>query len=716
MESSEMMRMALAAAVAAVGMASGAASWAPVEQTRCGEGAVMRFGTTFVYGEAPDLTRGGTLQAGNSSPVEKVHPRPTKELEYNYIGVATTRMPHSPERAELPEESVHLIDGNRETCWIAHGLRRGDQEPIWIRLDLAAEREISRIVLAKRPATPAGVRREWDVHPSPGAKEAGRAIPGRLSVKVARDGCTWQEVFEGKTDDAETKEELVIDFPPVRAKQIVITGTELPLTEHIFHSFSVSEVEALDADGVNWALVSRGANVQVNSAYHGDGPLAAEQLMYWPLHWESGFKWARVGYHDDPINWHHVERERGVLEVDPVADAAVTELATNGVNVILCLNFGNRLYTGADQPWVFRAFPEFDSSRPKPPTTPEALAAWDRYVEFMVKKYERRVYAFEVWNEFMNFYWGDKPNADDYLRLARRTIALIRRLAPQARISCGATGMFDDFYTWDEAKREEKIEDDVALKCVRELAPLVDMMGIHPFYNLNPGDLAAYELNLTAWRKWLGECGFKGELVASEWAIKAQYPSPAPEDDELIWCAKSNHSDIAKAKLSLGAAAVNAAQGVPSTYCEFYQSFYSVTDLSLFRIGFTAEPYAPIAPEPAYYALRNLATAMDALKVAPGAEGIVVESAPKKLFKGAFADGAGRAAVVWREVEGEVSDERDAVAVKLTLPWAMTGEVWAYDPLDGVRQRLKVRVEGGRTVIDGFMLADSPVIIRGAAE
>ena len=77
----------------------------------------------------------------------------------------------------------------------------------------------------------------------------------------------------------------------------------------------------LDPAGRNVALATTGTGVTVSSTQHSHGQELAAHRWYWPLHWDRGLKWARVGYHDDPINWHWVEKERGRLEIDPEADA-----------------------------------------------------------------------------------------------------------------------------------------------------------------------------------------------------------------------------------------------------------------------------------------------------------------------------------------------------------------------------------------------------------
>ena len=83
-----------------------------------------------------------------------------------------------------------------------------------------------------------------------------------------------------------------------------------PLVENILYAFSVAEVEVYDTVGRNVALATCGTGVTVNSTHHSPGQELAAHRWYWPLHYDAGFKWARVGYHDDPINWHWVESAR----------------------------------------------------------------------------------------------------------------------------------------------------------------------------------------------------------------------------------------------------------------------------------------------------------------------------------------------------------------------------------------------------------------------
>jgi hypothetical protein len=333
----------LGAAVAAA--AATAESEQPQVQTRCGDVPIKRFGFCWVLGEAPTLLDDLPFQAGNAAPRVKVHPKDSSQIKRNFLGVTTTRMPRTTENDYLPVEAIHLIDGNLQTCWLSHGQSRPNAQPVWIRLDLPVEREINRVMLRKRPpADQARSTQGWV--PMRDAVEVGRGVPATLTIKLSRDSSEWTTVFDGPSGDSPAKRDCEFRFPARPAKQIWITAGNLPLVENILYAFSLAELEVYDTAGRNVALATCGTGVTVNSTHHSPGMDLASHRWYWPLHYDAGFKWARIGYHDDPINWHWVEKQKGVLRVDPETDAAVTELVSHGVNIVMSLNFGNRLYSG----------------------------------------------------------------------------------------------------------------------------------------------------------------------------------------------------------------------------------------------------------------------------------------------------------------------------------------------------------------------------------
>lgn len=48
--------------------------------------------------------------------------------------------------------------------------------------------------------------------------------------------------------------------------------------------------------------------------------------------YQVGFKWVRISFNKDPLNWQYVEKEPGKYFIDPVIDDLITDYASNGVN------------------------------------------------------------------------------------------------------------------------------------------------------------------------------------------------------------------------------------------------------------------------------------------------------------------------------------------------------------------------------------------------
>jgi len=65
----------------------------PQLQAKCDGVPIRRCGFCWVLGEAPTLLDDTSLQAGNSAPRVKVHPKDSSRIKRNYLGVTTTRMP-----------------------------------------------------------------------------------------------------------------------------------------------------------------------------------------------------------------------------------------------------------------------------------------------------------------------------------------------------------------------------------------------------------------------------------------------------------------------------------------------------------------------------------------------------------------------------------------------------------------------------------------------
>lgn len=76
------------------------------------------------------------------------------------------------------------------------------------------------------------------------------------------------------------------------------------------------------------------------------------------------------------------------------------------------------------------------------PTSKEALHAWDRWAEALVERYKNKVVDWEIWNE-PNFGDNQENTADKSAALNIRTIDIIKRIQPEAKVSGLALGHID---------------------------------------------------------------------------------------------------------------------------------------------------------------------------------------------------------------------------------------------------------------------------------
>ncbi len=147
-----------------------------------------------------------------------------------------------------------------------------------------------------------------------------------------------------------------------------------------------------------------------------------------PLVRQLGGRWVRT----------HLPWEQG--RPDQPQGTNGTERAIAAIHAAGCEVFGISSYS---LPWASVTAPDdrrsmrgfFSVPRPEP---------WDAYVQHVARQVRGRVPIFEVWNE-PNFdhFWASVPNTpeqclDDYAALLRRTHAIMKREAPELRVTTGS--------------------------------------------------------------------------------------------------------------------------------------------------------------------------------------------------------------------------------------------------------------------------------------
>jgi hypothetical protein len=650
---------------------------------------IYQIGQTFIYAVSPDFEKDFSVQEGNSFPRVKIQPKKSWELKENRLGTTAPRVPRTLRMDFQPYQWFHLIDGDPNTYWCSHALNFPDQEEAWVRIDLAVPTALKEIRIV--------------------ARKDGLGIPGEMTIKVSSDLRNWATMYD-KPNQIPLGPGGTLRFPlnysdPVRA--IWILGRRMSLISGWYYAreqyaFSIAEVEAIDAQGNNAALLSRDAGATVSSTYYGDGLTAEEHDLYWPIHFDLGDKWVRVNYWESIFQWCYVEpNEKGTYYIDPRADQAITDTVKNGANIIMALDYGNWLYDTetprknyAARDWVEQHGQRLASL---PTKSPEALQGFVNYARFMVRHFGDRVKYFEIWNEEngggdVNYGWGGTPeSAREFMKLVKVTAPVIRQECPQCKIMLGSVAGFGP-------------EQVTFLKtCLDEGAGrLVDSLGFHPFYDT---DLASdyYTSYPQAFRDLKAHAeahGFKGEYMATEnnWSL---FPT--------LGHGYAHGGEMQHTKSILRTFVRTLGLGAYVFYCETWNTSFP-WNLGLFRGTFASNPLSTVMPGAGYYAFRTLATVMEEalpaeVKVSLSGRQADYETYGFRKLGGQY--------LVSLALAGAVTDgpaPRHKTDVRIENMKA--SKVSVIDLLNGFEQELKWEQKDTGIVISGLNVPDYPVMIR----
>ncbi len=129
----------------------------------------------------------------------------------------------------------------------------------------------------------------------------------------------------------------------------------------------------------------------------------------------------------DEVGWGSIEREKGRLEMPERFNAYVRQAAAKGLNVLLILDYANRFYDDGDRP-----------------RSPEAIEAFCRYSEFVVRHFGKDVKLYEVWNEWdigiglpQQYNKGGSP--EDYVKLLKAVYPRIKTANPDTIVMAGGS-------------------------------------------------------------------------------------------------------------------------------------------------------------------------------------------------------------------------------------------------------------------------------------
>ena len=219
---------------------------------------------------------------------------------------------------------------------------------------------------------------------------------------------------------------------------------------------------------------------------------------WWTRMFDAGFKWARIGQYEnssDRTSWDWIEQKRGVFSSSPELEDYVDSLVDNGIDVQVQLIYGNVMYTSPSGQRPDVSIPEPGSFHNDdrslysvfyPPTTPEQIAAFNRYSAWMVKHFHDRIHYWALWNEQDIGYWNPYGNPEQFGKLLGPFIETVHRTDPQAKVIYG--GQADPSRDFTQRAFD-------TCQC----APGIDVYAYHTYpgygQNLNPEtmDYGAYQ-------------------------------------------------------------------------------------------------------------------------------------------------------------------------------------------------------------------------------
>ena len=392
----------------------------------------------------------------------------------------------------------------------------------------------------------------------------------------------------------------------------------------------------------------------------GRTPLGSDVSVYLDQVNNVGQKWI-LALTIDELEWDPVEAtgHYSIYYIDPTHDEAITGLADLGIEMVYSLAF-----------WDEAIEPEECYTRFK---KEDEIQRYLDYVQFIVHNFKDRIQYYEMINEprFNECSPFNQQNIEleDYIKLVRRIIQVIRQEYPQAKIVVGATVLFyEDYYLFGILESD--------------LMPLVDGVSWHPFYGQSPEYEPEYYYNYPSIVQEIKDVatahGFRGEYIAEELSWGVGYPTHD-------W-----------------------------TYGEIVTAKYYARGLIMHLgmdviVGFAGGNEPPIEQWRKFIGIRNLCTIMAGTE--PVTLPLQIQTTLTNTVSYTFSLPDGDSLVaLW--TDSVAIDHDPGVSTTITLPGFSDQSVKAIDVLHGVEQDVITSQDNGNLVIHDLLVKDYPIILR----
>jgi hypothetical protein len=282
----------------------------------------------------------------------------------------------------------------------------------------------------------------------------------------------------------------------------------------------------------------------------------------------------------DELYWSEVEQIPGAYTFPSIFESYMGKLKQDHIAPLVILDFENPLYDGGNTPY-----------------TPDAISAYGKYAEAVLKHYGSQIKAVEVWNEFNGSFCigpATESRAATYTAILKQAYAGVKAIRPDVTVVGGSTSTVALPY-WKELMADGALA-------------YMDALSIHPYrYDSPPEGIEHDIVELQALIKqynggnsmpiWVTEIGWE------------EQNSPFPVDDATL------------AKYVIRANALLVSLGINHVYWYLLHDDPN-EDMGLF--------YSNMNPKPAALAMQEL------IKELSGAPFLRKEATPDNVYSMLF--------------------------------------------------------------------------------
>ena len=384
---------------------------------------------------------------------------------------------------------------------------------------------------------------------------------------------------------------------------------------------------------------------------------------------QLGMKWNHIYF--DPIEpWREALTEESAFslqDITPAQQYLVEGLLAHDIKICYIIEYWDESMPEGKQR-LGKQYSRFRSNA--------EIQSYIDHVRFITRSLRGKVEWYEILNEpevRMHWNW---VRVQDYLRLVRQTIPVIREEDPGAKIVIGATSNL--VYPEPREYLFQILRSDVVADA--------DVISFHPMFGASP-TYAFYRDYYYHYPELVREIrqtaithGFSGDLMASEMCWRTSL-NVVPNEP---W----TYSDVVAGKYYARGILINLGMGIIT--------------------GVGGEKMDRIRP--VVNVLKHLCTAMAGHEAIDMPVEVDIDYPGPVAYCSFRYPNGDRMLAIW--TDGIAQDEDPGVPATIEFPSLVASSVTGIDVLHGFQQELTFEVEGDTTVVRNVLVKDYPVLIR----